>query len=276
MLGIMQGRLSKSLTGKIQEFPISTWEKEFELANQLGLRAIEWTLDYADFKLNPLFNSKEQLRIRYLQDQFSISIPSITLDCFVEAPFYKRNELTGLASDTLDLLWIIENLKNMEVKILVLPIVAESGVFNDNNLSNLIKCLNRIEKDLAKSKKQIAIECEFDIDSIAILLGELNPDYFGINFDMGNSASLGHNPEEELSVCRGRITNVHVKDRLLASHTVKLGSGAVNFQKIAQLLNDQGYAGNMILQAARDFNSDETELIASYIDFCRQFDWVVK
>lgn len=276
MLGIMQGRLSKSLTGKIQEFPIRTWEKEFELANQLGLRAIEWTLDYADFKLNPLFNLKEQLKIRYLQDQFSIKIPSITLDCFVEAPFYKRNELTGLASDTNDLLWIVENLQNVEVNILVLPIVAESGVFNKDSLSNLIECLNRIEKDLAKTKKQIAIECEFDINSIVTLLSELNPDYFGINFDMGNSASLGHNPEEELTVCSGRILNIHIKDRLLAGHTVKLGNGAVNFQKIAQLLNNQGYAGNMILQAARDFKADEKELIASYIDFCRKFDWVVE
>ena len=272
----MQGRLSKSLTGKIQEFPIRTWEKEFELANQLGLRTIEWTLDYANFKLNPLFNLKEQLKIRYLQDQFSIRIPSITLDCFVEAPFYKRNELTGLASDTNDLLWIVENLQNVEVNILVLPIVAESGVFNKDSLSNLIECLNRIEKDLAKTKKQIAIECEFDINSIATLLSELNPDYFGINFDMGNSASLGHNPEEELTVCSGRILNIHIKDRLLAGHTVKLGNGAVNFQKIAQLLNNQGYAGNMILQAARDFKADETELIASYIDFCRKFDWVVE
>jgi hexulose-6-phosphate isomerase len=276
MIGIMQGRLSKSLTGKIQEFPINTWEKEFELANKLGLRAIEWTLDYADFKLNPLFNLKEQPKIRSLQDQFSIKIPSITLDCFVEAPFYKRNEITGLTSDTNDLLWIIENLQNVEVKILVLPIVAESGVFNKNYLLNLIKCLKAIEKDLAKTKKQIAIECEFDINSIAALLSELNPDYFGINFDMGNSASLGHNPEEELTVCSGRILNIHIKDRLLAGHTVKLGSGAVNFQKIAQLLNDQGYAGNMILQAARDFKKDETKLIASYIDFCKQFDWVVE
>ncbi len=272
----MQGRLSKSSSGKIQEFPTGSWEKEFQLANQLGLRAIEWTLDYANFKLNPLFNLKEQPKIEYLQDKYSIKIPSITLDCFVEAPFYKRNELTGKASDTHDLLWIVENLQNLEVKILVLPIVAESGVFNKEYLSNLIECLNRIEKDLAETKKQIAIECEFDIGSIAILLSELNPNYFGVNFDMGNSASLGHNPEEELSVCSGRILNIHIKDRLLAGHTVKLGTGDVNFKKIAKLLSDQGYAGNMILQAARDFQSDETELIASYIDFCKKFDWIVE
>jgi hexulose-6-phosphate isomerase len=275
MLGIMQGRLSKSLNGKIQEFPKDCWEIEFELANDLGLGAIEWTLDYADYKLNPIFNVKEQTKIKRLQDRYSIKIPSITLDCFVEAPFYKYNELNGLKSDIGDLLWIAENLQNLEVNILVLPVVAESGVFTEAYLSKLIECLNSIEKQLSKTKKQIAIECEFNLDYMRTLLGALNPDYFGINFDMGNSASLGHKPEVELSVCSGRIINVHIKDRLLGGHTVKLGSGAVNFQKIAELLNDQGYAGNMILQAARDFDLDEKELIASYIDFCRKYDWVV-
>jgi hexulose-6-phosphate isomerase len=275
MLGIMQGRLSKSSNGLIQEFPKNSWEIEFELANDLGLGAIEWTLDYKDCKLNPIFNLKEQTKIKCLQDRYSIKIPSITLDCFVQAPFYKHNELTGLKSDIGDLLWIAENLQNLEVNILVLPVVAESGVFNETYLSKLIECLNSIENELAKTKKQIAIECEFDLVYMQTLLGALNPDYFGINFDMGNSASLGHKPEVELSVCSGRILNVHIKDRLLGGHTVKLGSGAVNFQKIAKLLNDQGYAGNMILQAARDFNLDEKELIASYIDFCRKYDWVV-
>jgi L-ribulose-5-phosphate 3-epimerase len=274
MLGIMQGRLSKSLSGKIQEFPKTSWEKEFELANQLGIRAIEWTLDFADFKLNPIFTQKGQSKISYLKDLYSVQIPSITLDCFVEAPFYRRNELTGMESSTEDLLWIAEQLQDVGVQILVLPIVVESGVFNRNHLSNLIKCLNRIEKNLSKTTKQIAIECEFDLSSMEILLGELNPDLYGINFDMGNSASLGHNPQEELSVCSGRILNIHIKDRPLAGHTVKLGSGAVNFQKIKELLINQKYSGNMILQAARDFEKDEVELVSSYIDFCRQFNWV--
>ena len=273
MLGIMQGRLSKSLSGKIQEFPSNSWRLEFELANKIGIHIIEWTIDYMNFKLNPLFDISSQEEIKNLQNKFGILVPSVTLDCFVEAPIHKINELTGLTSNVDDLIWVAESLKNTDVKILVLPIVVESGIFNENQLSNLIKCLSSIEGDLAKTEKQVAIECEFDINSIATLLGELNPDYFGINFDMGNSASLGHNPEEELSVCSGRILNVHIKDRPLAGPTVKLGSGAVNFQKIAELLNGQGYAGNLILQAARDFEKDESELISYYVDFCRQFGW---
>lgn len=270
----MQGRLSKPLSGKIQEFPVNTWRNEFELANSLGLQAIEWTLDFANFKLNPIFNSEEQSRIDSLQKIYSVRVPSITLDCFVEAPFYKRNEFTGMKSEIQDLRWVIENLQNTEVKILVLPIVAESGVFNKAYLIELITCLNQVEELLSESNKQIALECEFDIKSIEKLLSELNPSNFGINFDMGNSASLGHDPEEELEVCANRLLNIHIKDRLLSGPTVRLGTGNVNFQKIASLLLKQGYAGNMILQAARDSGRDESVLITSYLDFCGQLNWV--
>lgn len=274
MLGIMQGRLSKPLTGKIQEFPVHTWRNEFKLANSLGLQVIEWTLDFANFRLNPIFNSEEQSIIEDLQKLYSVQVPSITLDCFVEAPFYKQNAFTGIRSEIQDLRWVIENLQNTEVKILVLPIVAESGKFNEVHLVDLIKCLNKVDELLSQTSKQIAIECEFDIESIDKLLSELNPDNFGINFDMGNSASLGHDPEEELKVCRDRIFNIHVKDRLLGGPTVKLGTGNVNFKRIAKLLRGQEYAGNMVLQAARDPEKNEPELIATYIDFCNQYNWV--
>ena len=273
MLGIMQGRLSRPTTGKIQEFPVNTWKNEFKLANSLGLQAIEWTLDFANFRSNPIFDSEEQFIIERFRELFSVQVPSITLDCFVEAPFYRQNANTGTKSEIQDLRWVIENLQNTDVKILVLPIVAESGVFNETHLEELIKCLNQVDKILSQANKHIAIECEFDIESIDKLLHELNPDNFGINFDMGNSASLGHDPEEELKVCRDRIFNIHIKDRLLGGPTVKLGTGNVNFEKIAKLLCDQEYAGNMILQAARDSEKNELDLITTYLEFCRQYSW---
>ena len=43
--GIMQGRLSKKIDNKIQAFPEKNWKNEFEKANKLGLKYLEWTLD---------------------------------------------------------------------------------------------------------------------------------------------------------------------------------------------------------------------------------------
>jgi hexulose-6-phosphate isomerase len=274
MFGIMQGRLSKPMSSKIQEFPVNTWANEFELANLLGLQAIEWTLDWNNFRTNPIFISNQQSRIKRLKELYSIEIPSMTLDCFIEAPFYKKNEFTGQKSEIQDLHWIIQNLHNSGIQILVLPIVAESGLFNKTDFLELIKSLNQIDHILSQTNIKIAVECEFNIKSIGNLLCALNPDNFGVNFDMGNSASLGHDPEEELSICRGRILNIHIKDRVLGGKTVKLGIGEVNFKRIAKLLIEQSYAGNMILQAARDPEKNELDTIAHYIEFCSQYDWI--
>jgi hexulose-6-phosphate isomerase len=271
MLGLMQGRLSKSLTGKIQEFPAKTWRQEFALARSIGIKAIEWTVDFEGFRVNPLFTLQNE--IASLQSSFEISIPSVTLDCFVEAPIHKRNETSGLASSATDLVWVAEMLQNTGVDVLVLPIVAEAGNFTSEDFDNLIHVLKEIETDLKSLNKRVAIECEFDLDSISRLLSELNGQTFGVNFDMGNSASLGHNPSHELNICKGRIFNIHIKYRILNGPTVPLGSGTVQFDEIAATLLLHNYSGNMILQAARIFDQDEVEQVSAYINFCRGLGW---
>ena len=42
-IGIMQGRLSKPINGKIQSFPKNSWENEFYLAKDIGFELIEHT-----------------------------------------------------------------------------------------------------------------------------------------------------------------------------------------------------------------------------------------
>ena len=37
-IGILQGRLSKPVNGKMQEFPISNWQNEFHNLHQIGLK----------------------------------------------------------------------------------------------------------------------------------------------------------------------------------------------------------------------------------------------
>ena len=269
----MQGRLSKSLSGKVQEFPSQTWDSEFILANKIGITAIEWTVDYDNYRSNPVFSKKIAPNIIELTEEFEISIPSITLDCFVDAPIHAVNEITGLRSDFEDLIWVANNISLPGLNTLVLPIVAEAGNFDNVKLQNLIDALNKIGEEFAGLGKRIAIECEFEIPLIAELLDALNPKVFGINFDMGNSAAMGHSAKEEIEVCGNRIFNVHVKDRHFNGKTVPLGSGSVNFKEVADGLTKIGYNGNMILQAARSFVLPEVDEVANYVKFCKGLGW---
>ena len=56
-IGIMQGRLSKPINGKIQSFPINSWENEFYLAKNIGFELIEWVLD-ENVKDNPILDKR--------------------------------------------------------------------------------------------------------------------------------------------------------------------------------------------------------------------------
>ena len=138
----MQGRLSPSTSGKIQEFPIQTWQDEFEMAAGLGLKAIEWTVDFLDYRSNPIFISELNSKLANLINEHSMHIPSITLDCFIEAPIHAKNELTGLKSEIKDLIWVAENIRMPGLNILVLPIVAEAGAFTEEKMKNLVLQLN--------------------------------------------------------------------------------------------------------------------------------------
>ena len=52
-IGIMQGRLSKPVDGKIQSFPRDHWKDEFYLGKQIGFELIEWVLDKAFITSTP-------------------------------------------------------------------------------------------------------------------------------------------------------------------------------------------------------------------------------
>jgi len=269
----MQGRLSKSLSGKIQEFPSQTWENEFALANKIGVEAIEWTVDYANYRFNPIFSKKIAPSIIELTQEFEINIPSITLDCFVEAPIHAINEITGLKSDFEDLIWVANNICLPGLNTLVLPIVAEAGDFDRIKLNDLIDALTKTGEKIARLEKRIAIECEFEIPFMATLLDALDPKVFGVNFDMGNSAAMGHSAKEEIAACGNRIFNVHIKDRPFKGKSVPLGSGSVNFMEVANGLSEIEYSGNMILQAARSFSLPEVDEVSNYVKFCEGLGW---
>ena len=91
----------------------------------------------------------------------------------------------------------------------------------------------------------------------------------GANYDTGNSASLGYNPEEELLKLGKWLDNVHIKDRVLGGGTVPLGEGDADFDKVFQTLGMISYKGSFILQAAR--GEDDLETAQKYLAFVRRY-----
>lgn len=256
----MQGRLSPIVDGRVQAFPWDYWENEIFLAGKIGIRLMEWTLDSEKFMSNPiLLPDKQKLAIR-LKNTNSISIPSVTSDYFMENPPWISRPDNVLEAHRN----IITGMKTIGSKILVIPLVDSSSILYDEMELIFFDFVANIEKLLRENEIEIAIESDFEPIKLARFISKFDSQIVGINYDIGNSASLGYDPSEELNLYGNRIINVHVKDRILGGATVPLGTGDADLPRTIQLLEEIGYKGNYILQTARVQDGKHTEAIIRY------------
>src|SRR6185312_15522927 len=94
---------------------------------------------------------------------------------------------------------------------------------------------------------ELHLETSLAPQGFAELLADLPASNVKVNYDTGNSASLGYAPHEEFSCIGNRIGSVHIKDRVLKGGTVPLGSGNADFPSVFECLHKIKYAGDFTL-----------------------------
>jgi hexulose-6-phosphate isomerase len=259
-IGFVQGRLSPMINNRIQQFPLDSWQNEFALASKLDIKLIEWTIDTYKFLENPLVKLKGQEEINKTAEKNSILIPSVTCDYFMETPPWK-NDLTIVKKR---IITILKGMRNIGSKVLVVPLVDNSSLTTSNSIKVVKSLFIDLIPEISENKIQIAFECDLNPEKLSDFIGKFDRNYFGVNYDIGNSSSLGFDPTEEFKAYGSRIINVHVKDRKLNGATVPLGNGDANFQKIFCLLYETNYQGNLILQTARSKDGEDAEVLVKY------------
>ena len=266
--GIMQGRLSPLIRNKIQAFPEKYWTKEFVDIKKTGLNIIEWTLDYKNLNENPLISLDGQKKIKLLSKKHSIKVNSVTCDCFMQKPFWKiknkKKILTYLEK-------IIFSSGKLNIKFIIILLVDKGSIENLHQEKNLISICKQYEKYLIKNNVNIIFESDFKAERFAKFIKKLNSKYFGINYDVGNSASLNYNINKEFLSYGKFIKNVHIKDRKKFGTTVRLGDGNADFKKLFKNLKKINYKGNLILQTARSKSNKHIEEININLSYIKKF-----
>ena len=98
-----------------------------------------------------------------------------------------------------------------------------------------------------------------------------------VNYDMGNSASLGFDPGKEIELLGEFIVNVHIKDRVKNGGTVPLGMGDTDFKTVFSGLRKINYDGDLIFQSARQdltdsvVKKDYIKTVKDYITFMEPY-----
>jgi L-ribulose-5-phosphate 3-epimerase len=256
IIGIMQGRLSPPLHGRIQSFPAGTWQAEFPRASEAGLQAIEWIYDVEDADSNPIGNAAGLEEMRQLSKEHGVAVQSLCADYFMPFPFVRAAALEW-EERLRKFEWLLGQCHQAGVQHVVLPFVDNSRIDSAQDRSDVLRLLERVKGTLRRLDMQIHLETSLGPEDFRSLIEAIGNPQVRINYDSGNSSSLGFSAEAEWDAYGKLIGSVHIKDRLKGGGTVPLGTGNADFNALARCLKRFEYQGRFILQAARGTAGDE-------------------
>ena len=255
-IGIMQGRMVPPTDNRIQCFPRESWADEFELAAQAGLDCLEWIYDLYGADINPLATDSGLEKLRELSRQHKVKILSICADYFMDKPLVRASQ-AELEDRLHTLYWLLERGRLIGINRMVIPFVDASRIDTQAEFEGVGLLLKRILEENRESGIEIHLETSLAPARFAELMSGLPDPRLKVNYDSGNSSSLGYSPREEFAAYGERVGSVHIKDRLLGASTVPLGTGDADFPALAEGLRKVAYQGDFILQVARGVSGEE-------------------
>ena len=265
-IGVMQGRLLPKYQGRYQAHPIGYWEDEFEIAASLGVDLIEFILDYNDFEENPLMSASGCKKIIEIANQSDVKVKTICADYFMDAPLHSTDLNIATLSAAV-LRELIINSRTIGVTDIVLPLVDQSSVRDSESQDQFIRAIEPFLPYLDENNMNLNLETDLDPTAFKSLLNQINSDRVTVNYDTGNSAGLGYDPEQEFAAYGDRITDIHIKDRVKNGFSVCLGQGSADFTQIFKCVQNYGYSGPFIMQAFRD--DDGLEIFKTQLTWLR-------
>lgn len=275
-IGVMQGRLSPPVNNQIQAFPKDEWRNEFPICKKLGLGCIEWIFEYKTMDDNPFYTDDGGKEIKKFSELYNVKIGSLLADYFMEKKLF--NEGSPEIKKNVDMLFfIVDQCKKLDIPLIEIPLVDSSAITCEDDKKELISNLKKPLKYANEQGVDISLETSLPPEEFRDLILSFKPLDLKVNYDMGNSASLGFDSNKEIELLGEFIVNVHIKDRVVGGGTVPLGFGDTDFKTVFTGLKKSNYSGDLILQAARQdiddsiVKKDIIKTIKDYLAFIESY-----
>ena len=248
----MQGRLLPKYRGRFQAHPVGYWKDEFPIARDLGLDCIEFIFDFNNFRLNPIWTDSGINEIKKISLNTGIDVYSICADFFMECPFHADDiELRKLANSVATDL--IKKCGDLGVSNLVIPCVDHSSLKTPDEINIFTDEIQKVIPYAETFGVNLALETDLNPSEFKGLLTQLNSSSVKVNYDCGNSASLGYDFKKELEAYGSKISDLHIKDRIRGGGSVFLGLGAAKIKEFVEAFVPKfNFNGPVILQLYRD------------------------
>jgi len=250
LIGIMQGRMLPPEAGRIQCFPRAGWREEFALAAAAGLQRIEWIYDASGADVNPLATDEGIAEIISLSKNTGVEVRSLVADYFMDFPLVRAT--TAEFDERVEKLkWLVKRAALAGIERITIPFVDASRIEGKRDSDDVVAAVNGILPAARDAKIEIHLETALGPAEFASILERLSDPLVRVNYDSGNSASLGYDVRAEFAAYGSRVGSVHIKDRVRGGGTVPLGSGDADLPALAECLGKIRYDRDLILQVAR-------------------------
>lgn len=246
-LGIQQGRLSPRPYPLLQRFPWGAWKHEFQLANELGARAIEWLFTEERFEENPLWTARGRKEIEACMRETGIAVPSVCAPYFLTPWFYAEDrKVHAHFAETMKRL--ISFVSEVGARIILLPTLEEACPASDARKQLLLEYLAEWKDDLAMQDVLLALESDLPVAEQRALVQAAESASIKVYYDLGNAAAHGRCIKGDLDTLYGLVAGIHIKDRKREGPSVFLGNGAVDLDGALQAILRQRWKGCLVFE----------------------------
>lgn len=269
-VGIMQGRLSPPRFDRVQAFPGKAWRDEFSRAHHAGLDCIEWVLEADTLHENPIRTRSGITEIKKVVRATGVDVWSVCADYFMARPLIRTDG--SVDPESIPYLGrFLDLASSLNIRYMVLPFVEASSLQAGERMNGVESLVGKVAKKIEDCRIELHFETDLPPRQLRSVLGRIDHPLVLANYDIGNSASLGYDPDQELSCFGEYLGSVHVKDRMLHGSSVPLGSGNADFATCFTWFRALRYTGPFILQAARSEGMTEEELAKRNRSFVEQY-----
>jgi CMP-N,N'-diacetyllegionaminic acid synthase len=257
--GILQGRLSPSPTGALQNFP-ADWNSEFDVARSAGLGTIELLVEREHNPRNPIWTEAGRRLIAEARERTGVGTAVICVDYPISHAIEAPETLDYLAT-------LFECCKQLgNIQTCVLPLM-EASELRGTDVRRIIPALRRLADAAKPMGMTLAIETHLDASALLLFLGMVAHPLLRVCYDTGNTVPLGHDVAGDIRKLGRCIGHVHIKDKTMDGQNVALGTGQSPLVEAVLALQDIGYAGRISFESVR--GQDPLDTARHQLDFIR-------
>jgi len=220
------------------------------MARQAGIDGLELIYEGAEQKDNPLAIHDGEPLLQEITSHYGVVAISVCADRLLESPVVASDlaDRAILANELCDALprWSAGGIERV-----VLPFVDANRIRGPNGQDAVAAWMGSVLPAAEAAGIELHLEADLDPNSMRALLNRLDHPLIRVNYDTGNSASLGYDTYDELEAYGSRIGSIHIKDRVRNGGSVPLGEGDADIELALRGLHDLGFEGDLVLQVVR-------------------------